>query len=86
MVHFNAARWFLFILFWIIWTGMLAAAVVIIVLAPKCPSPDPKVGSTRIQGFIKEGSHFPKINPPPLSRPALNLKLWGRGRIEKHNI
>ena len=35
-------RWFLFILFWIIWLGMLAAAVVIIILAPKCPSPEPK--------------------------------------------
>jgi hypothetical protein len=27
----------LFILFWLAWFGMLAAAVVIIVLAPKCP-------------------------------------------------
>ena len=52
MVHFNAARWFLFILFWLIWTGMLAAAVVIIVLAPKCPSPDPKVGFNRSRGIM----------------------------------
>jgi len=35
-------RWFLFILFWIIWVAMLVASVVIIVYAPKCPSPAPK--------------------------------------------
>jgi len=35
-------RWFLFILFWIIWVAMLAASVVIIIYAPKCPSPEPK--------------------------------------------
>jgi len=35
-------RWFLFILFWIIWVTMLAASVVIIIYAPKCPSPEPK--------------------------------------------
>lgn len=35
-------RWFLFILFWVIWVAMLAASVVIIIYAPKCPSPDPK--------------------------------------------
>jgi glycosidase len=30
-------RWVLLVLFWIIWVGMLVAAIVIIVLAPKCP-------------------------------------------------
>jgi len=35
-------RWFLFILFWIIWVAMLVASVVIIIYAPKCPSPEPK--------------------------------------------
>lgn len=30
-------RWVLLVLFWVIWLGMLVAAVVIIVLAPKCP-------------------------------------------------
>lgn len=29
-------RWFLFVLFWIIWIGMLVAAIAIIVLGPKC--------------------------------------------------
>jgi len=35
-------RWVLFILFWLIWVGMLVASIVIIVFAPKCPSPEPK--------------------------------------------
>lgn len=35
-------RWALFILFWVIWVAMLAASVVIIIYAPKCPSPEPK--------------------------------------------
>jgi len=35
-------RWFLFILFWIVWVAMLAASIVIIIYAPKCPSPEPK--------------------------------------------
>jgi glycosidase len=32
----------LFALFWLIWVGMLVASVVIIIYAPKCPSPEPK--------------------------------------------
>jgi len=35
-------RWILFILFWICWTAMLVVSVVIIIMAPKCPSPAPK--------------------------------------------
>ena len=34
-------RWTLFILFWLGWFGMLAGAIAIIVLAPKCPPPAP---------------------------------------------
>ena len=37
-----ATRWALFILFWICWLAMLVASVVIIIQAPKCPSPEPK--------------------------------------------
>jgi len=32
-------RWFLFIVFWLTWVGMLAAAIIIVVLAPKCSPP-----------------------------------------------
>lgn len=30
-------RWILLIIFWVAWFGMLAAAIIIIVVAPKCP-------------------------------------------------
>eukprot|EP00914_Ancora_sagittata_P017048 GHVO01033675.1.p1 GENE.GHVO01033675.1~~GHVO01033675.1.p1 ORF type:complete len:686 (+),score=109.10 GHVO01033675.1:17-2074(+) len=30
-------RWVLLVLFWIVWIGMLVAAIVIIIVAPKCP-------------------------------------------------
>lgn len=35
-------RWALFITFWLIWAAMLAGAVAIIVMAPKCSAPEPK--------------------------------------------
>merc|ERR1711976_493000 len=35
-------RWILLILFWLVWLGMLAASIVIIIYADKCPSPEPK--------------------------------------------
>merc|ERR1711963_478384 len=35
-------RWTLFVLFWIVWVAMLVASVVIIIYAPKCPSPEAK--------------------------------------------
>lgn len=35
-------RWALFILFWLIWVAMLVASIIIIIYAPKCPSPEPK--------------------------------------------
>lgn len=35
-------RWFLFILFWLLWVAMLAGAIAIIVLAPRCAPPSPR--------------------------------------------
>lgn len=35
-------RWALFIFFWLIWAAMLAGAIAIIVMAPKCSAPEPK--------------------------------------------
>lgn len=35
-------RWALFITFWLLWLAMLAGAVAIIVMAPKCSPPEPK--------------------------------------------
>ncbi|GAB1862767.1 alpha-glucosidase [Camponotus japonicus] len=35
-------RWGLFIFFWLLWAGMLAGAIAIVVIAPKCAAPEPK--------------------------------------------
>lgn len=35
-------RWALFVVFWLIWAAMLAGAIAIIVMAPKCSAPEPK--------------------------------------------
>lgn len=35
-------RWFLFVLFWLLWAGMLVGAILIIVAAPKCSPPEPR--------------------------------------------
>lgn len=35
-------RWILFIFFWLLWGAMLAGAIAIIVVAPKCLVPEPK--------------------------------------------
>jgi len=35
-------RWALFIIFWLIWAAMLAGAIAIIIMAPKCSAPEPK--------------------------------------------
>lgn len=35
-------RWFLFVAFWLLWAAMLAGAIAIIVMAPKCSPPAPK--------------------------------------------
>ncbi|XP_053985103.1 neutral and basic amino acid transport protein rBAT [Hylaeus volcanicus] len=35
-------RWFLFITFWLIWLAMLAGAIAIVAMAPKCSAPKPK--------------------------------------------
>ncbi|XP_041969002.1 maltase A2 isoform X2 [Aricia agestis] len=35
-------RWAMFVLFWVLWLAMLAAAIAIIVQAPKCALPAPK--------------------------------------------
>lgn len=35
-------RWALFVGFWLLWAAMLAGAIAIIVVAPKCSAPEPK--------------------------------------------
>lgn len=46
-------RWFLFILFWVMWVGMLAGAIAIILFAPKCDS---------LVMSQKQGNTFYRIN------------------------
>lgn len=36
-------RWLLFILFWLTWLAMLVGAIYIVVVAPKCPAPEPRL-------------------------------------------
>ena len=36
-------RWSLFVFFWLVWLAMLVASTVIIIMAPKCPPPAPKL-------------------------------------------
>jgi len=55
-------RWVLFILFWIIWVAMLAASVVIIIYAPKCPSPDPKQWWQKGPVYKSTVGDFPDTN------------------------
>ena len=47
-------RWGLFIAFWVLWLGLLIAAVLIIVLTPKCP-PKPEDYTT---GILYKVSHI----------------------------
>ena len=55
-------RWVLFILFWIIWVAMLAASVVIIIYAPKCPSPEAKQWWQKGPVYKTSVGQFPDIN------------------------
>lgn len=36
-------RWLLFILFWLTWLAMLVGAIYIVIEAPKCPAPEPRL-------------------------------------------
>jgi len=49
-------RWSLFILFWLTWFGMLAAAIVIVVVAPKC-SPPPSLTDFQKKAVYEVFSH-----------------------------
>jgi len=55
-------RWVLFILFWIIWVAMLGASVVIIIYAPKCPSPEPKQWWQKGPVYKSPVEDFPDAN------------------------
>jgi len=52
-------RWALFILFWVIWVAMLVASIVIIIYAPKCPSPEPKQWWQKSPAYKVDVGKFP---------------------------
>ncbi|CAG0901486.1 unnamed protein product, partial [Cyprideis torosa] len=52
-------RWFLLILFWVTWIGMLVAAIAIVVSAPKCSAAPPK------QWFQKSALNVIKLEDLP---------------------
>merc|ERR1712107_214063 len=56
-------RWILFILFWFIWIAMLVASIVIIIYAPKCPSPEPKQWwQKNVMYKVSQDSGFESLN------------------------
>ncbi|XP_011329185.1 neutral and basic amino acid transport protein rBAT isoform X1 [Ooceraea biroi] len=57
-------RWILFIAFWLLWAAMLAGAIAIIVVAPKCSVPEPK----------KLWEESPIIQLDPSDSPTADLK------------
>ncbi|KAH0946474.1 hypothetical protein HN011_010813 [Eciton burchellii] len=57
-------RWILFITFWLLWAAMLAGAIAIIVVAPKCAVPEPK----------KLWEESPIIQLDALDSPTVDLK------------
>ncbi|XP_012275869.1 alpha-glucosidase isoform X2 [Orussus abietinus] len=57
-------RWFLFIGFWLLWVAMLAGAIAIIVMAPKCTAPQPK----------KLFEESPIVRLEPADTPSKSIK------------
>lgn len=53
-------RWFLFISFWLAWLAMLVAAIVIIILAPRCTPPLHWMQDSAMMGFDQD--KIPDIN------------------------
>jgi len=69
-------RWILFILFWLVWVAMLVASVVIIVYAPKCPSPEPKQWWQKSPVYKVDLATFPtKAGETPGSLASLTKSL-----------
>jgi len=65
-------RWALFLLFWAVWLAMLVASVVIIVYAPKCPSPEPKEWWQKSPIYKVNLDTFPKKDEQ--DSPLVNLE------------
>jgi len=69
-------RWIFFLLFWAVWVAMLVASVVIIVYAPKCPSPEPKEWWQKSPIYKVDLETFPtKIGDTPGTLASLSKSL-----------
>merc|ERR1712226_1235734 len=69
-------RWILFALFWIIWVAMLVASIVIIIHAPKCPSPEPKQWWQKNAMYKMEVELVQSTSPPSQCRLQATLMVF----------
>merc|ERR1711962_1087071 len=85
-------RWTLFVLFWIVWVAMLVASVVIIIYAPKCPSPEAKQWWQKGPVYKSPVETFPDGNGAqavplkcrsPRAWPGQNLQLRAQVLIDE---
>lgn len=61
--QWRRARWFLFIIFWVVWVGMLAAAVLIVYNAPKCKAlPETEWYQNTVLYKVSPGQYTPEQN------------------------
>jgi len=68
-------RWFLFISFWLAWLAMLVAAIVIIILAPRCVPP-PEVNWTQESAIMQyDQATFPDMNDQEVLKVAGQLNM-----------
>ncbi|KOB78875.1 putative CD98hc amino acid transporter protein [Operophtera brumata] len=60
-------RWFMFVLFWAMWLGMLAGAITIIIKAPNSGDLErdlPLLQSSRVQGVFIEVPTYDALDTP----------------------
>lgn len=71
-------RWFLFIFFWLAWLTMLVAAIVIIVLAPRCVPP-PEINWTQESAIMQyDQATFPDMNADEENNEKDVIKVAGQ--------
>ncbi|XP_033216540.1 neutral and basic amino acid transport protein rBAT isoform X2 [Belonocnema kinseyi] len=70
-------RWFLFIAFWFLWASMLAGAIAIIVMAPRCSTPEPRKWWQESPIVQLDGSETPSGNLKGLETLLDTIKEQG---------
>ena len=79
-------RWFLFIAFWFLWAAMLAGAIAIIVMAPRCSSPEPRKWWQESPIIQLDGSETPSGNLKGLETLLDTIKDQGIKTISLASI